>query len=873
MRKLALLAVVLSFWACQPFAAEGQSCDSVPCAYGLVCFEEICIVPSTPDAGTPPCDDVSDCSVDGNDDGRQCVEGQCVWDECQLDADCGTRICDRGECTVRETCFDDSTCASGQVCEDEACRDACGSDDECGGFLAVCGSEGRCEQQCFVDLMCLGDLCVDGVCQPPDCGSDSDCDGPGGPYFCNAGRCETYLPCSDDDDCFDPDFRCNGEGRCEERPLCARDADCGLDALCLSGHCRPTATCDVDGDCEDGEECVASRCVPAPACRGNGDCSGDDVCVAGACRAPVATDAASLVLETPHGRCLADGSGACTLVLFDGESAEVHVAALDADGVPVLVDLSATSDSGSVGATAGAGVVTLAASAAGATASIAVSVTGASVSHSALSVRTVSTGATMGNLPVLVVDADSGAPLQNINVAFDNAGALTSADGFVELTGPFVFGGLLTVDNGAVGVALGDIAAAQPVRVALRVPPATPPEPTAAGFTARVQSTGDETGEVSLGLALPSLGHPADASLASLFGDTFFGQLEVPIIGGAPVPLPAAATLSANLPLAGLQVVRDRAFAVTAPGSASVTGFEGVDGTQSVFNFIGNGDALGLALDLATAAEGWDVLWKHAGVLEALPLVEDGDLADDIADVDADGDVTELVPDFGQMPEVGVRPEQLATERVGVTTGPMPPGARGRGFAAAGHWLPGWGFAPTGIGVLPASEAEVTHQIKVHGPDNDALSTARRVVVIEAVYDDARQSVARVEADAFGPALAAGNLIAPPEGAFFVDGIPTPADRTLFLPATAADATTYRVTLIGDGVRWQVVLARGGGGGRTLIVPQALGGVGSTLVTVEALRLPGDDAQAATLGHFSPGAGPRGDLDVAALARALAPAQ
>jgi hypothetical protein len=860
---LPLLALAATS-ACRPFAAEGESCEETPCAYGLSCFEGICVVPSLPDAGPAPCETVEQCGIGGNDDGRACVDGECVWLGCSSDVECGTRVCDRGECRQRETCVSDDECERGEVCENDACRSACADDGDCGGGLAVCASDGQCRQQCFIDLMCFGDLCVNGVCEPPECANDGDCSRPDGTFFCNAGRCESYLPCGDDDDCFDANFLCNEAGRCEERPLCSVDAECGLDGICVDVHCRPTTPCDASADCDDGDECVAGRCVAEAGCRTTADCSGDQVCSGAQCRDPISTLAESLVMGTAYGRCDADGTGACDIVLLTGEVATVRVTGVAADGAPAQPGLSITGPAGVTVASNAAGLVTLTATSAGSGA-LNVEVTGTTVKHEGLTV-TVVTAPPQTDLAVLVVDGVTGAAVDGATVRFSGDQATTGANGLANLGVPATFDGLLTVEHGQAGVALAGIDAVHSLRVPLVHPPTGMVEPTASGFTARILSSGDEVGDVGIGLAFPSMSSPRAASFGAMFGETVIGSVEVPILGGFPIELPAAATYEATLPIQGNSVVRELAYATTTGGPISATLFEGRQEQGGVFGLLGGGDAVGTALDFAAAAEGFDVLWQTVGVVDDFPLVADG-----AADYDGDGDTTELVPDWQQLPAIEATPTQLATERVGVSLSGLPPGARARAFAFAGHWLAGWGFAPTGIGVAELTGEDARVQLKAHGPRNDALATAPAVVVIEALYQDTRTSRARVQAAAFSNDLDAGQLLAPPVDAFFVDGIPAPGERTLFLPATAGtDATTFRVRLVGGTSAWDLVVSAGGGGGRTVAIPAELGGLTSFLVEVSSMRLTGMDAEAATLAPFLTGAGPTWPLDESAEAIATA---
>lgn len=863
----ALLAVVALAGGCHPFAAAGEACTDAPCAAGLVCQEGVCKEPVPPPPDPEACEVDGDCVLNGSDDGRACVEGRCAWSLCGSDGDCGARVCDRGTCAERAPCGDDGDCGEGEVCEANACRSACRGDGECGGFSAC--DAGHCRQRCFFDLMCLGDICEDGLCREAECALDEDCEGDGY-FFCDVGRCTSYLPCDDDADCFDPDYRCNELGRCEERPACRVDAECGADALCLGGRCRPTTACADDTACDTDEECVAGRCVEPPGCRQSADCPMGEVCVDGACSAPEAADVDAIVVGTPLGDCDAGGAGACTLVLFEGESLALSTAAFSEGGEPAFALLEAASTAPAAVSVVeeGLGRLHLEATQAG---SAHFEITAPSgETHSALEV--VVLPAVTAGLGVLVVDQATGAPVAGAAVVAGLQAATADGQGLALFpTFPVVPGDLLvTARADERGVAL----LGAPPSGALRflLPSVAPTEPAvAAGFTARVLSSGDETGPVGLGLALPGLGSVEDASLAALLGPPFTGSVELPLLGALPVALPAAATLEASLPVLGAQVVRERAFSTTSGGRRGALAYEGRFPESTLFGLLGGAAATDLALNLAAEAEGMDALAVHAGALAALPLVVDGDTSDGFSDVDNDGDVDELVPDFASMPELEITPQRLPRERVGLVTGGLPAGARARAFVAAGLALPGYGFAPTGVGAIsPPTEGLAPAQVKVVPPSSSALANAARAVVVEALFDDpSLSSRLFFRGAAFSSALDLGPLLQPPTGAFLIEGIPAPDERLLVLPQ-APSATTYRVHLVADGVAWTVVAASAEGG-RSVVLPASLGAT-VALTGLEVLRLEGGAPDVATAAPFVAGAGPSVlDRTARAIARAPAP--
>jgi hypothetical protein len=861
LRLLAALAAMVLGTGCSPLAAEGESCARAPCVAGLACVEGLCAPAPIPDAGPSRCETSADCVLGASADGRVCEDGVCAWASCGLDLQCGTRICDRGVCALFEPCFNDEGCAEDQVCEGSACRGACEGDGECGSALQGCADDGRCRQRCLGDFLCFGALCEGGLCRDPQCALDEDCAGEG-TLFCNQGRCESFVPCAADPDCFSADFRCNALGRCEERATCRLDDECGLEGVCLRGYCRPTSSCLADAAaCSAGQECLAGRCVAAPSCRQNADCGALEVCLRGECWAESLAAPASLVVQTSHGLCHSSGEGACRLVLFPGEGAHLGVGAFDDDDAPVSAAWALELDGGVTAVALHRAAALLLAAAPGAASSSTATLTlrhEAVVLHEALAITVLPAAAAPG-LRVLVIDEASGAPLQGALVAAGGETASTDADGlalFAALAEPL----WISARHEGRGLAVEGLAGEGDLRLPL---PSLPTAETGvAGFSARVVSSGSETGPVGTGLVLPSLRRLSEASLGALFGPSYAGSLAVPFLGDVTLALPAAATLEATVPFGGgNQEVRGRAFTTTAAGRRGLSAFERRSEIGELFALFG-ADPTELALDLAATAEGMRAQLEPAGILEALPHVPDEN------DIDGDGDLAELVPDYGALPAFEVSPARLPAERLGVLLGPPPSGARSRPFLVVGLAPAGYGFVPVGMGAPALDEASTPRQIKALAPHSDALSWAPRALVAEAVFDDTRQSRIQRRFAAFPTALDLGPFLAPPTGYFFLDGMPAPGTRSLVLPE-AEGATTWRVTLSGSGTAWTLVVTAPAGGGRTLTLPSSV--VAASLSRVESLRLPGASAEEATHASFLAGAGPAAPLEERAEALASSP--
>ncbi|MCC7073546.1 MAG: hypothetical protein IT383_19715 [Deltaproteobacteria bacterium] len=794
---LAAIAAVVAGASCHPFGLEGESCANGPCALGLTCVDEVCALVEPPPPPPPPCESDDECVLDGTADGRVCNDGVCDYADCLLDIQCGVRICDGGRCADRHPCFTEDDCDDDQLCSDGVCRTACVLDDECallGGVLQVC-VEGECRQRCLGDFLCLGGICEENICRDPQCAVDEDC-GPGD-LFCEGGRCVAFTPCDEDDDCFDPNWSCNELGRCEERPLCSIDAECGADR-CVDGHCRPAQSCAADS-CDTGFECVAGRCVEQPVCRTSADCDDGDVCGGGRCvDAPAAVAPDTVLIATPHGSC----PGACHLVLLVGETAQVRAQGFDDAGLPVPGPVAVVTTMTHVSAGT---LTTLSADTAG----------DFSVAFGSSTLTVHVRARPVGALVLVVIDGGSGAPMAGVDVSVGTASAgATNADGLAVV-------GVLAPDEDTVsarsadgrGVALVGALAAAPDRLRLSMAPVID-DAVAAGVRATVNGTGDELGDTGISLALPAAASASAATLEALFGPPFGAFIGVPVVGDLPVTLPAALMLDGTVPVIGFQDVKPEALVTAPAGPGALLAFEGRYDQQLLFTIAFGADATELALDIAAQTEGMDVLALGAGLLEAEALVVDGDADDGVEDVDGDGDVAELVPDYAAFPAVSASPSASPSLRVGVRVSPPPDGANGRAFAVCG--VDAGLFLPAGVtSLFGTEEGSRGEQLLALAP-SAALEGAPRRCAVHAVYDgDGLASFAQTSAE-LAPLVELGELPAPPLGAFVLEDVPSVGRSSVVIPGGAA-ADLVRARVFDGSTLWDVV-----GTGGDLRLPEAV---------------------------------------------------
>lgn len=782
-RFVVVVVVVIGAAAsgCQPFALKGESCEDTPCAAGLVCTDGVCDDPPPPPPA--PCVDDAECLLDGDASGRVCDEGVCRFDDCAIDAQCGTRICIAGTCAPTEPCLEDDDCSAidgvGQLCIANQCRPPCFADDECGvavgGFGLQTCVDGRCLQRCLGDFTCLGGgLCENGACRDPECAENSECEET---QFCDGGRCTDFTACAEDGDCFDANLFCNLDVdpvRCDERPACRADNECGTTALCLDRHCRPAEGCTVDDDCDAADdECVGSRCVSRPDCRGSADCDAGEVCADLRCTAPADDVAPDLVVvEDALSAC----AGACSRVVFVGETLTFATRGFDDVGLPVPGEIAATT-TGPLTVTANVNnraVITAGAAGTG-------TVTFGTVVGTVI--VTVTIVADSGGTDVIVNEADGrGVSGATVVIGVDSVTTVAGVASFAAAVGDAV----VVSFAGRTTIVPRDLAVSGDLRVTLPAP--TPPD-TAAAVQVSISSTGDETGPVGVGVALPSLSSFSALTFDRLFGDVVQGSAEIPVIGALPVALPSSMTLEASLPLIGDQVVRGLAELEVAAGPAFVFALEDRREQQDLVALALGGDPTTTALDFAEQSEGMDAAVVAAGIIDASARVTDD------GDRDGDGDTSELIPDYGAAPVIEARPFGPPRQRTSVIAVP-PAGANERALVALGVQLPGH-FLLTGTGVIRGAvgfEQEPLPEPLKLIPVSATLQNAAQVIVVSAVFTDPTvTSRAQVAAAVIAPVVDVGPLLDPPEGAFFLRDLPNDGDVSVVLPSV--DAAIVRLTL------------------------------------------------------------------------------
>ncbi len=796
------------------FACEAKACGAHDeCSEAYLCIDGAC-------AESPACRPTGTCPAGSVCDGDL---GRCVpTPTCANDEDCEPdELCVEEVCTTPGSCTSSTDCPSGLVCQGGTCGRGCQADADCGqpaqAWRCDTGS-GECTRRCLGDGTCpAGLICESNLCEPQECEETVDCPGPnqrcedGGQH----GRCVSFTPCTPGGGQCPENFECVVDA-CQELPNCLGDRACAPDEYCEDDHCQPTSTCGPNTPCATGLDCIGGRCVPS-LCRGPADCTvSGEVCIAGACQVPPGTDLViQVVIITPAGvvrptetypfvALALDPSGnAIAGVQFNWNSTAPAVASIDGDGL--------ATGGGQAGVT-----------------QITASVTGASGAITSAPVSLRNLGALVaGDVRVSAVTAASGAAVN---------GAI------VELAGDF---GVRTAATDATGVAV--FAALDPsapfsVTVAseahdyvsllgvvgrdLVVPlPSLTRTDRVGGVRGTVDFSLVQTqGALSVSLSGTSLESPifGNDPSALLGGEVFTVSIQIPGAGNTDIPLPAGMTLRAEF--MGFPLDLKNTFYARARA-----------GQRAVWSIAGRADLASLGL-----GGGGGISNPVGALLPALQRFEHGlrpsvsvlplPTIADTADINGNGDTTELVPDYGAFPNVSNRPGVSQNLRYvlepGMSRLPLVTGGNANTILlVSGTLLPGVGFVPLGFdglqddagnGFVPAFSSRMAPAhgglevgeyailvaaFRLEGTAVPGPGSARLIVapalpasfdVSDGFLDSPLGSVFSASArELSGSRLASGDLVSlsfkSPVGGWHVYGAPT--GGTLALPELPSGAT------------------------------------------------------------------------------------
>ena len=696
-----LSALLVTQWACGRDALQRSCMDNGDCAEGEVCAAGICRDPTVsddmpqPDASVDLPDALPDFPdpPDFDDDLPDLPQMMCA----------STSECPGGGDQYEQSggCFE-STCLANNCVYD-------GIDLRCPPSSRQQGCD--CvpvDGECVDSEDCNGQACVNNMCRP--CRTNAEC----GDLTCQEdGRC---APCAEDLDCA-ADQVCRA-GSCKPRPECLLDDDCGEQEICLSGRCSFSPECDNNDDCSPGYECVGDRCFEA-ICRGPEDCAPEELCDAGVC------------VEQPStiDRCFVATPNA---TVSPGQRVTLEAFAVDSDGNGVATRFDWTSSAPSVAAVSNTNAV--AGNQAGAA-----TIT-ARLKNSPLMCDGQVTLTNIGpppanNFRVVVRDAESGAPLSNVEVYVNSAAmTLTDSAGVTTSALPAIPYEISVFSSDHDWVTIQQVSATD-IIVPLNRRSGSGP---IGGFRGQFDTSAlSSQGDFDLGLAGASLpGGLINFDLERLLGEPFLTNVSIPTQGDVDFPLPGGLTVYGSVFGFPIEVKRD--YYATSPGGARLAW--GLAGKVPVNELLGLfqggfdniGDVLSLLLPLFNR---FDHGIKPL-LLNALPRVID------TFDVDGDGDLVELVPDYDNFPTEDIRPsvrQQLVTS-VDVSNLPLlSAGPAEFAILVGGTTLPSTGFVPLGISATVDDDGDGRPDIRrlTMAPPYGSIVGGRYVVFSIAFRGDA----------------------------------------------------------------------------------------------------------------------------------------
>jgi hypothetical protein len=248
------------------FCNGSETCVAGQCQSGaLPCTPpQVCNAQTQQCEGPPPCQDVSQCTDDGN----PCTDTVCMSGFCMHQPASPGTNCDDGN-----LCNGVRTCDANGICQQPGPPTDCDDDNPC--TVDACNTlTGACINTPTPGCCTTGGQCNDGnACTLDACNANNTCD-------------HTALVCNDNDPCTSDG--CNVQNGCFATPIpgcqlcndssvCSDDADPCTDKACVGGRCEQVGNpncCNTPADCVDidrnpctdnGTTCVGNRCAaPIP---------------------------------------------------------------------------------------------------------------------------------------------------------------------------------------------------------------------------------------------------------------------------------------------------------------------------------------------------------------------------------------------------------------------------------------------------------------------------------------------------------------------------------------------------------------------------------------------------------------------------------
>jgi hypothetical protein len=343
------------------------------------------------------------------------------------------------------------------------------------------------------------------------------------------------------------------------------------------------------------------------------------------------------------------------------------------------------------------------------------------------------------------------------------------------------------------------------------------------------------TGSLSLGLAGTSIG----GNLVDLGFDRLMGQVFNVTVNLGPqsftVPLPAQVSLMYSY--SGMPIpIKPTYYVVGQPGARTAWALGGKIDGNVLMDLVGGGSIEEILFELLP----YFALLRH-GLRPSvdvfpMPLVADAD------DIDGDGDLTELRPDWAQFPDLDMAPTQEQSLAVQVTVPPLPmhAGLQTRSAILISGALTPQGFTPLGMTSAQDPGGVLEPLVMKLAPAYGGLQVGQYATLVMAFPPGSGQGlpsdVAAVVATGrdlpTGVSFASGFLPFPEDAQY------TPATRSLVAGAVAG-AHLVRATFTRAEGQWAVYLPAGGM--VSLSLPAVPGGLldlaGGARVTLDPMAL------------------------------------
>ena len=608
---------------------------------------------------------------------------------------------------------------------------------------------------------------------------------------------------------------------CTRRPTCLFDEDCEEGEICLNGRCAYSPSCQDEGECDEGYECVDGQCFET-ICRGPQDCEADQICDAGACTNPPITVVECVVATQDQ-------------TVSPGQTVRLEAFALDPQGNSIAANFVWMSDDTSVVSVSGA-LATAEQKAGSASLRAALGDGDPVMCRGEVTLTNLGPPPSPGNLRVVVLDAETSSPVVGAEVVIAQATpsqATTDASGIAR----FVIGADIPYDVSVFDddhdyLTVNQVRS-RDIRLPLNPRSGTGP---VAGFKGSFDTSSlTSRGDFNLGLAGASIpGGLINFDLTRLLGESFVTDFSIPTQGDISFPIPGGLTLYGDF--IGLPIEIKRTYYANTPGGVRL-GW-GLAGRVPIAELIGLfqgggfediGDIITLLLPLFNR---FDHALKPMTLTEA-PRIQD------LADIDGDGDTTELVPDYPSFPTHDLRPsvrQQLVTA-VDVSNLPLlSDGPAEAAILVGGAVLDSTGFVPLGISATADDDGDGRPDIRrlTLAPPHGAIAGSRFALLSIAFRTDSLggpNGTSFEFPDEFSAALWNGQSLPSTVklGTFPSTAITSLDSRQRAIDIQADAGPLFRVRMVGQRRSWDVwSVGQTGGMGQfsgRIIVPGVPSGV------------------------------------------------